>query len=176
MEALPGATYLFNLSLLAITFAAVTALLMLVRQTMGGKLSNFDVYLIASHISFGFGVTIASILPPMFSLFEQSSAMLWAISSGLAAVLLGGILANVVNRRREISPEPMSRAVILRFAIHALIVVLLLVDAAPSPLQGAGLFATALTLSLVNTMWAFVGRISSLLGDKAGDDWDPKRG
>ena len=41
---LPGETYLFNLSILSITVAVVSALVMLVRQTMGGKLSNFDIY------------------------------------------------------------------------------------------------------------------------------------
>ena len=40
----PGEAYLFNLSLLAITFAAVSVLVMLMRQTMGGRLSNFDVH------------------------------------------------------------------------------------------------------------------------------------
>jgi hypothetical protein len=33
---LPGTAYLFNLSLISITFTAVSALVMLVRQTMGG--------------------------------------------------------------------------------------------------------------------------------------------
>jgi hypothetical protein len=56
---LPGETYLFNLSLIAVTFTAVSALVMLMRQTMGGKLSNFDVYLITSYISFGFAVALA---------------------------------------------------------------------------------------------------------------------
>ena len=42
----PGSIYLFNLSLIAMTFTAVTALVMFLRQTMGGKLSNFDIYLI----------------------------------------------------------------------------------------------------------------------------------
>lgn len=40
---LPGSGYLFNLALIAMTFTAVSALVMLVRQTMGGKPSNFDV-------------------------------------------------------------------------------------------------------------------------------------
>jgi hypothetical protein len=60
----PGETYLFNLSLIAVTFTAVTALVMLFRQTMGGKLSNFDIYLITSFISFGFAIAISAILLP----------------------------------------------------------------------------------------------------------------
>ena len=45
---LPGEVYLFNLSLIAVTFAVVSALVMIMRQTMGGSLSNFDVYLITT--------------------------------------------------------------------------------------------------------------------------------
>ena len=36
MEELAGATYLYNLSVVAMTFAAVSVLVMLIRQTMGG--------------------------------------------------------------------------------------------------------------------------------------------
>ena len=38
---MPGETYLFNLSLLAVTFAAVSALVMLLRQVMGGRFTQF---------------------------------------------------------------------------------------------------------------------------------------
>ena len=36
--------------------------------------------------------------------------------------------------------------------------------------------AVGCALSLAMVMWAFVRRINSLLGDKPGEDWDPKRG
>ena len=58
---LPGEAYLFNLSLLAITIAVVSALVMLVRQTMGGKLSNFDIYLTSSFISSGFVIALDAV-------------------------------------------------------------------------------------------------------------------
>ena len=50
---LPGEAYLFNLSILSITVAVVSALVMLVRQTLGGKLSNFDIFLIEAFVSWG---------------------------------------------------------------------------------------------------------------------------
>jgi hypothetical protein len=70
----------------------------------------------------------------------------------------------------------MSRSVILTFSTHGLAVALLLINAAVPTVQGAGLFATALTLSLAITMLAFVRRVASLLGDEPHEDWDPKRG
>ena len=176
MEELPGAIYLFNLSLLAVTFAVVSALVMLVRQTMGGRLTNFDVYLITSYVSFGFVIAFNAILPPLVFLFDPSPVVLWAIASGLAAVLHGGVLANNVKLRRRVSKEPMSWAVAGSFSTHGVVAAVLAINALVPPVQGVGPFAAALTVALAIMLWTFVRRISSLLGDKAGDDWDPKRG
>ena len=176
MEELPGAIYLFNLSLLSVTFAVVSALVMLVRQTMGGRLTNFDVYLITAYVSFGFAIALEAVFPPLVFLFDAALAVLWAIASGLAAVIHGGVLANMIRVRRKVSMEPMSWAVAGSFATHGAVVAVLVINALVPPVQGVGPFAAALTLSLAIMMWTFVRRISSLLGDKPGEDWDPKRG
>lgn len=173
---LPGETYLFNLSLIAVTFTAVSALVMLLRQTMGGKLSNFDVYLITSFISFGFAIAISALLPPLASFYDLGTAALWAVSSGLAAIIMGSTVVANIHRRHVVAPEPMSWSVRLSFITNGLSAIILLVNAAVPPWQGIHLFAGALTLSTAAIMWAFVRRIGSLVGDKPGDDWDPKRG
>jgi hypothetical protein len=173
---LPGTTYLFNLSLISITFTAVSALVMLVRQTMGGKLSNFDVYLITSYISFGFVLSLMAILPPLVSLYELSPALHWAIASGLAAILHAAVLGKIMKLRRAVSPEPWPSGVKLAFAIHGFALLLLIFNAVPTPWQGAHLFATSVTIAVADSLWSFVRRIASLLGDKPGEDWDPKRG
>jgi hypothetical protein len=171
-----GSEALLNLSLLAITFATVTALVMLVRQTMGGKLSNFDVYLIVSYVSLGFIIAIDATLPSIFVLFDLPPNILWPIVSILAAVLLGARLGDVIRRRLKVSSEPMSLAVKLTFTTHGVSLILLLANAAVLRIQGTGLYLGALTLSLAVIMWAFVRRVASLLGDKPMEDWDPKRG
>ena len=173
---LPGETYLFNLSLVAITFTAVSVLVMLMRQTMGGKMSNFDVYLITSYISFGFVQAIGAMLPPLVFLFRLPPTVLWALSSGLAAILVSGAVVSVVHRRLIVSPEQMALPVLSSFFMHGIVIVLLLINATVWSWQGVHLYAMALTLSLSVTMWSFVRRIASLLGDKPSDDWDPKRG
>jgi hypothetical protein len=173
---LPGETYLFNLSLIAVTFTAVSALVMLLRQTMGGKLSNFDVYLITSFISFGFAIALAAILPPLAVFFELPHPAFWAVSSGLAAVLMGSTMAANLHRRHIVATEPMSWSVKSSFAANGLGVIIFFINAVVPPWQGIHLYAGALTLSTAGIMWAFVRRIGSLVGDKPGDDWDPKRG
>ena len=173
---LPGEAYLFNLSVLAVTVAVVSALVMLVRQTMGGKLSNFDVYLISAYVSLGFVIAVGAVLPPLVSLFEPSPRVMWAVASGLAAVFLAAVMVNLVAARRRASNAPISHALVFIFAMHWLAAALLAANAVVPQLQGTGLHAAALTVSMVMLMLAFVRRIASLLGDKPSDDWDPKRG
>lgn len=171
-----GSIYLFNLSIIAITFTAVSALVMLVRQTMGGKLSNFDVYLITSFVSFGFAQSLSAILPSLISLFGPPHSVLWAGSSGCAAILLGSTLFSIVRRRRRVSAIPIANSVFAAFCLQGLAVTVLAVNALITAWQGVHLFAGAVTLSVAVIMWAFVRRIASLLGDQPGEDWDPKQG
>jgi hypothetical protein len=89
MMELPGELFLFNLSLLAITFSAVSALVTLLRHSMGGKLSNFDVFLVNADVSHGFVVAISSVLPPLVAQSRLSEPLVWIIASGMAAVFLG---------------------------------------------------------------------------------------
>jgi hypothetical protein len=176
MTELPGGPYLLNLSLVAVTVAVVSALVMLVRQTMGGKLSNFDVYLMVTYVSLGFAIAFDAILPSLVSLYEPSAVVLWATSSLVAALLLAGVIANIIKSRLAVAKAPISAAIRVAFAVHCLDAVLLAANGVLPQLQKVSVFATALTISLAMLMWAFVRRIGSLLGDKPGEDWDPKRG
>ena len=90
-----GSTYLFNLSLLAITFAAVSVLVILVRQTLGGKMSKIDVHLTTTFVSLGFVQAISAVLPPVAELLGLSGRILWGGASGLAALLLAAVFAHM---------------------------------------------------------------------------------
>jgi hypothetical protein len=70
----------------------------------------------------------------------------------------------------------MSRAVAIIFGGYWASVLLLAANAAIPQVQSVGLHAFSLTLFMSLLMVAFVRRIGSLLGDKPGEDWDPKRG
>jgi hypothetical protein len=173
---LPGETFLFNLSLLAITFSAVSALVMLLRQTMGGKLSKFDVYLVNAYVSHGFVLAIAAILPSLIAQLGFSVVMIWTIASLLAAALIGIKVANTMRQRRAITKGPMPFAMKISFSLIWIAVPILLTNALIPIAQGAGLFELALTISLASVMWSFVRRVSTLLDDHPNEDWDPNRG
>ena len=171
-----GEIYLYNLSIVAVSFAVVSALVMLMRHSMGGKLSAFDVYLTATYVALGLFLSLISLLPPLVALFGPAPRVLWAISSGTAAIAFAAVLASIIKRRRKASPEPIALAVKTSFSLHGVAIIVLLVNAFAEPWQGAHLHATAITLSLASVSWAFVRRIASVLGSTANKDWDPKRG
>jgi hypothetical protein len=171
---LPGTAYLYNLSLLSVTFATVSALVMLVRQTLGGRLSKFDIFLLRGFISFSLFVAFAAILPPLAALSDAATQVLWPLTSAAAAILLAVNLYTVIVRRRKATGEPAPTGVTIRYIVHGIVIALLVINAIVPAVQGIALYAAALTLCLGNMMWAFVRRISSLLGEKPSKDWDPR--
>jgi hypothetical protein len=173
---LPGEMYLFNLSILAITFSAVSALVTLLRHSMGGKLSNFDVFLVTNYAAHGFVLAIAAIMPSLLAEFGLPLGSVWAIASGLAAIFLAVKVANTMQRWKTIAKASMPYALGISFGAQWIAVLLLIANILVGTLRGAALFELALTLGLATVMWSFVRRISTLVGDKPSEDWDPKRG
>lgn len=173
---LPGEIFLFNLSLLAVTFSVVSTLVMLLRQAMGGKLSGFDVYLVYDYVGHGFILAICAVLPPMIAQFGVSTPVLWAIASGMSGALL--LLATVaaLRRRKAVTKVGLPFPMMVSFGAQWLAVLLLAANIVLPAIQGVAIFELALTIFLATIMWSFVRRISTLLGDHANEDWDPKRG
>jgi hypothetical protein len=172
---LQGEAYLFNLSLIAITFAAVSALVMLIRQSLGGSLSKFDIHLITTYISYGFVISVIALLPSLVSFYNFGPHVLWAISSCLAVLFFCPVVATVIIRRRKASSHPAPFAVKVSFFVHGIANAILLVNAVVVPWQGVHLYATALTLSITIVMWMFARRIASLFSDMPLEGFDPNR-
>jgi hypothetical protein len=173
---LPASAYLLNLSLIGITFAAVSALVMLLRQSMGGKITNFDVYLTTSYVEFGFVIAIDPMLPLLLGVMKVPEAALWPAASVIAALLLGTSIAQARQRRRKATPAPRPLATTIAVTCYWFAVIVLAANAILPPLRNAGAFAFALTFFTAVLMWSFVRRMSSLISATSGEDWDPRRG
>ena len=172
---LPGEAYLFNLSLVAMTFAAVSVLVMLMRQTMGGALSNYDVHLVTNYVSQAFVVAVGAILPSMLADFGLPAPAIWIIASGLAALLLAACRVYLIRQRHKATTDAPPPFLMSVYVFQWMLVGVLVANAAVPGLRGVGLFKAAVTLFLAVVMLAFVRRIASLIGVKPGDNWDPKR-
>jgi hypothetical protein len=98
---LPGTAYLYNLTLISVTFAGFAALIAALRQMIGGRLTKHDAFLIRSALVRSLIVIVCALLPPLLALFELSPAIIWRLSSFSAAVLIAlfTLLWPVVIRR-----------------------------------------------------------------------------
>jgi hypothetical protein len=173
---LPGAEYLYNLSILAVTFATVSALVTVVRQISGGSLTKVDIHLLTTFLSAGFAISIAAILPSLVNLFGLTLQVVWPVVSGMAAVLFAVLIARIQRERRMFAAMGLAPVSIVAFGGLWISVVILVINAAPTPIQGIAPYAAAITLSLATVMWSFVHRIASLSRGDGRGDWDLSRG
>jgi hypothetical protein len=65
-----GATLLYTLAGLMITFAGFSALLFVLRQAAGARLSLLDRYIAKTVMTYIFVLAAAALLPPLFALYN----------------------------------------------------------------------------------------------------------
>ena len=167
---------MYNLSVVGIAFATVSALVSLLRQTMGGRMSDFDVYLLRTYVSAGLIVAITAVIPQLAALMHVPANAVWVVGSSVASlpvILFAGF--NPIWRRKAVGPG-MPVTIWVATALNWIAAGLLIANAAAPSLRDAGLHALALTIVLVTAMWAFARRIGSLIGRTPSEDWDPKIG
>src|SRR5271167_2063871 len=85
---LPGSNYLYNLTLISVTFAGFAALIAAFRQMVGGRFTKYDAFLIRSALVRSLIVIVCALLPPLLALFELPTSAIWRVSSLTAAVLV----------------------------------------------------------------------------------------
>lgn len=170
---LPGSNYLYTLAMLGVGFASVSALIMILRQVMGGTISKFDILLIRNYIGTGFMIAIDSMLPPLVDLLSPSRPIVWSVASVAAAIPIAWFAVIYPMQRRAITGARPPLVVAFIDTVFWLVVAALLANATIPAVQGVGLFAAAMTVFLAIMFWAFVRRIGTLLGTQASSDWDP---
>jgi hypothetical protein len=86
---LAGSGYLYALATLSMTFAGFSAIVIVLRQTLGRQLSPFHLLITRLYIESGFWAAAFSMLPPLLALCDVPTAAVWRISSAaIAAVLI----------------------------------------------------------------------------------------
>jgi hypothetical protein len=75
-----GATYLYTLATLMVTFAGFSALLFVIRQAAGAKLSLLDRFIVRNVMTYTFVLTAAALLPALLALFGVGETWIWRIS------------------------------------------------------------------------------------------------
>ena len=81
-----GATHLYTLAGLMITFAGFSALLFGLRQAAGARLSLLDRYIAKTVMTYIFVLTAAALLPALFALYNIQEKWIWRGSGVLFAL------------------------------------------------------------------------------------------
>jgi hypothetical protein len=154
---LPGAAFFYTLATIAITFVTFSSLLIILRQTVGGRLTTYDSTVTRFFMQLGFIVIAGALLPPLLALCEAPAEAVWRISSGLTGIaILIRIIGWPAQRRKALGPPaPMLASLYMAAGICAGL--LLLENAAGFPWRPAMRFhALGLTLMLFTTGAAFL--------------------
>ena len=164
---LPGVSYLYALATISVTFVGFSALLLVFRQTIGGKMTKYDSYFTLSFMQAGFIVTAGGLLPQLLAFYDMPNASIWRASSLVVAVAIFVFVVITPRRRRVATGEPMPFYVGLLLFLQFIAGAYLLVNAVgwfmPPSLAP---FALALTLMLFTTGIAYLIALArALRGD-----------
>jgi membrane associated rhomboid family serine protease len=149
--------YLYTIAAVGMSFAGLSVLTMILRQILGGQLTKFDSFVTRSWIHLGFMITLGSILPPLLALFEISTPMVWRISSGVMAIILGCWALTFPRRRLATKSTRLPIPVITFLAAMVLIALALAANAIAVPVERLpGVYAASITAMLIGAAMLFL--------------------
>src|SRR5579871_1638690 len=147
--------YLYTIAAVGMSFAGLSVLTMILRQILGGEITKFDSFVARTWVQLGFMITFGSILPPLLVLIEVSTPMVWRISSGLMAIILGCWALTFPRRRHATKPTRLPIPVIIFVAsmdLNALVA-----NAITAPVERLpGVYAAAVTAILIGAAMLFL--------------------
>jgi hypothetical protein len=159
-----GATFLYTLAGLMITYAGFSALLLGLRQASGSKLSLLDRYLAKTVMSYIVVLTAAALLPELLSLYGIEETRIWWWSGVIFGVPMLLLQATYPVRRRRVvgrGPPPVIFAVfvLLGSAVTAAMLGSLVLDIH----YGAALYITAVTADFFTVAFGYLTALDVIM-------------
>src|SRR5260370_19315590 len=103
---LPGANYLYALATISVTFVGFSALLLVFRETIGGKMTRYDSYFTLSFMQAGFIVTAVALLPHLLAFYGMSETSAWRAASAIMSIPIFLFVPNTPRPRRAAPKKP----------------------------------------------------------------------
>lgn len=159
-----ASTYLLALATISVTFVGFSAMVIILRQTIGGEMSRLDVLVTRIFIQLGFIVAAGALLPPLLMLFSIPSRLIWQVSSIAAAVPSLLFALTYPSRRRAASRRPTPIVIWIDVLILLAAALILAWNGSGVGIEpGASPFAAALTAILFLSGWAYLQALNILL-------------
>jgi len=159
-----GAAFLYTLATLMVTFAGFSALLFVIRQAAGAKLSLLDRFIVRNIMTYAFVLTAAALLPALLAFFDMGEDQIWRISGLLFALPMLALQVSYPLRRRRVvgsmPPFPIYAVfVVLGSAVTLAMLVYLLVDARYS----AAVYIAALSIDFFTVVFGFLNALDIIM-------------
>ena len=159
-----GAAFLYTLATLMVTFAGFSALLFVIRQAAGAKLSLLDRFIVRNIMTYAFVLTAAALLPALLALFGIGEGWLWRVSGVLFAIPMLSLQVTYPVRRRKVvgsaPPFPIYAVfVVLGSAVTLAMLVCLLVGDRYS----TAVYITALTIDFFTVVFGFLNALDIIM-------------
>jgi hypothetical protein len=161
---LPQATYLYTLALVAIAYVGFTAIVLILRQSLGVALSPLDTLVARLFMVRGFVITYLSMVPMLLAGFELSHMTAWRLSSALGGLSLVVMHLGYQLLRRWITGEPTPFHLWFYTVSGFMFGIALLANAAAMiPAAVGGIFVAMVTLDMIQASVAFVQHFGFML-------------
>jgi hypothetical protein len=159
-----GATFLYTLAALMITFAGFSALLLSVRQAAGARLSVLDRYLAKTVMIHIFVLTAAALLPALLALYDFPEKWIWQGSAVLFALPMLCLQVTYPYRRRKVIGQAPPLPIFAVFVVLGAVVTLAkLVTVLAGLPYSAAAYITALTIDFFTVAFAFLTALDVIL-------------
>ena len=159
-----GATLLYTLAGLVITFAGFSALLFVLRQAAGARLSLLDRFLAKTVMTHIFVLMAAALLPALFALYDIQEKWIWQGSGVLFALPMLYLQITYPRRRRKVvgsGPPPAVFAVFVVFGSAVTLTMLgYVLDNLP---YSAAAYITALTIDFFTVVFGFLRALDVIM-------------
>ena len=159
-----GATLLYTLAGLMITFAGFSALLLAVRPAAGARLSLLDRYLAKTVMTYIFVLTAGALLPALLSLYDIQETWIWRVSGVLFALPMLSLQMTYPRRRRKVVGEVPPPAIFAVFVVLGSAVTLGMLGYILAGLQySAAVYITALTIDFFTVIFGYLTALDVIM-------------
>jgi hypothetical protein len=163
-----GATLLYTLAGLMITFAGFSALLFVLRQAAGARLSLLDRFIAKTVMTYIFVLTAAALLPALFALYSVQEKWIWRGSAVLFALPMLALQITYPRRRRKVVREGTPPAIFAVFVVFGSAVTLAMLGYVLAGLQSsAAAYITAVTVDFFTVVFGFVTALDIIMQQPA---------
>lgn len=159
-----AATLLYTLAGLMTTFAGFSALLFVVRQGAGARVSLLDRYIAKTVMTYIFVLTAAALLPALFALYDIPEKWIWRGSGVLFALPMLSLQVTYPRRRRKVVGNGPPPAILAVFVVFGSAVTLTMLGYLLVGVQyGAAAYITALTIDFFTVIFGFVTALDIIM-------------